>query len=189
MTIEQINQEYSYFKNFPINTADRMLNTKKPHCNPMDPDWKDSLCSKWWSVDYTGDLTDNQRYALKLKDKLLSFAGEETCFAFPETDEDITKMLERGQIWYADKTNRIQGSVNQCHTNSVAYWLQNKNTVRIATGYALSIDGMWRQHTWCVYDRNNQKYRIVETTEPRVLYYGYVMTDEESNDFCNMILR
>jgi len=46
------------------------------------------------------------------------------------------------------------------------------------TGWALSNDGIWRQHTWLLKGK-----AIVETTSPREKYYGFVLTDEEANQF------
>jgi len=45
------------------------------------------------------------------------------------------------------------------------------------TGYAISADSLWRQHSWC-YDRRRQ--RVVETTERRVAYLGFRMTVNEA---------
>ena len=53
---------------------------------------------------------------------------------------------------------------------------------RVCTGYALSDDGMWRQHSWCI-DKRPRTTKIIETTEPRVLYFGYVLNDEETKRF------
>ena len=51
-----------------------------------------------------------------------------------------------------------------------------------ATGYALSADGMWRQHSWLIH-RKPRSNRVVETTEPRILYFGFAMTLEHCEKF------
>ncbi len=56
----------------------------------------------------------------------------------------------------------------------------NKPDLRwLRTGYALSRDGVWRQHSWCYTDNGV----VVETTEKRVQYFGYVMTEDECDQF------
>ena len=42
-------------------------------------------------------------------------------------------------------------------------------------GYALSGDGLWREHSWLLADK-----AVVETTESRLLYHGFVRTDDEA---------
>lgn len=61
---------------------------------------------------------------------------------------------------------------------------RNEHEFAIAPGYALSIDGMWRQHSWMML-RGARSVKIIETTEKRVAYFGFVMTQKESLDFCD----
>ena len=107
---------------------------------------------------------------------MLSFGGEETCFAFYELD--LANIEARGQLWYGDNVKLMQGSPSNCHGNSAYLWEKKPKTRKIATGYALSDDGMWRQHSWVV-ELINGETIIVETTEPRVLYFGFVLSEEE----------
>ena len=54
------------------------------------------------------------------------------------------------------------------------------------TGYALSDDGMWRQHSWCICDAGEEYIEdsiIIETTEKRLAYFGFIMDEEESEEF------
>src|SRR5262249_8464594 len=46
--------------------------------------------------------------------------------------------------------------------------------VRIASGYALTEDGLWRQHFWGV---DTAAGRVLETTVRRVRYFGVVLGD------------
>lgn len=50
--------------------------------------------------------------------------------------------------------------------------------VGIATGYALSGDGLWRQHSWGVLRDG-----IFETTETRLKYFGIVLQGERADYF------
>lgn len=117
-----------------------------------------------------------------LQEKLLSFGGSEICF--PEIEEDMEKILSRGQLWLGDRTRLIKGEDSRCHANACNLWLANKaeHEIAICTGYALSKDGAWRQHSWLVL-RQPRSVEIIETTARRVAYFGFVMTTEEANEF------
>lgn len=114
----------------------------------------------------------------KLFERLLSFGGERVV-ALPE--EDVKKLLKRGKLW---KTKAIffpprDARPSRCHQNAAALWEANRDIVKIVTGWALSPDGMWRQHSWGLNGR-----KTVETTsEPRTMYYGYILTPKESELF------
>jgi hypothetical protein len=66
-----------------------------------------------------------------------------------------------------------------CHQNVAAAW-RNRRTgiIAIATGYALSDDGLWRQHSWGIL-RNG----ILETTEVRIRYFGILLQDTRADEF------
>ncbi|MEG1564976.1 MAG: hypothetical protein RR365_14825, partial [Bacteroides sp.] len=87
------------------------------------------------------------------------------------------------QLFYGKGTRFRKGQPSQCHLNACLLWEVNKGYCQIATGYALSKDGMWRQHSWVVQPLAT-KYRVWETTEGRVAYFGFIMTDEECELFC-----
>lgn len=50
--------------------------------------------------------------------------------------------------------------------------------VGIGSGYALSADGLWRQHSWGILRDG-----ILETTERRIKYFGLILQDERANRF------
>ena len=52
------------------------------------------------------------------------------------------------------------------------------NAYRLVTGYALSDDGLWRQHSWVMDDQV-----IYETTVKRTQYYGFVLDPAEAVRF------
>jgi hypothetical protein len=110
-----------------------------------------------------------------LENILLPLGGES--ISFPKLEEDLDKILTRGLIWTPKNRIFMKGEISQCHRNTCRLWYANKDQVQIATGYAL-YDEKWIQHSWGI-----QKNRVVETTLPWEKYYGYVMTDEEANDF------
>lgn len=112
----------------------------------------------------------------QLKKKLLSIGGWAVCV--PHIEPDLMKILERGRR-FTGRSKMMKGEPCRCHSNSAACWEENKELCKICTGYALSRDGMWRQHSWVV--TNNGV--VVETTQKRVQYFGYVLTDEECDQF------
>lgn len=96
-------------------------------------------------------------------------------------DEDAVKALSRGQFFYGSSYMR-KGQPSQCHANSAYLWDANRGYCSIATGYALSEDGLWRCHSWVVQPRSRTM-RIWETTVKRVAYFGFVMNDTECQEF------
>ena len=115
------------------------------------------------------------RRLFDLKERLLSFAGEAVCL--PAYEPDLENILSYGQFWLGYNAERMLGEDCHCHSNSALLWEVNKDKTVICTGYALSADGMWRQHSWLIH-RNPRSNRVVEITRPRVLYYGFAMTPE-----------
>jgi hypothetical protein len=72
---------------------------------------------------------------------------------------------------------------SSCHQNVASLWRGRKfGIVGIATGYALSEDGLWRQHSWGVLRDG-----VLETTETRAKYFGIVLQGEKADHFavCN----
>lgn len=109
-----------------------------------------------------------------LQDRLLSLGGDWVAL---EPECDLESLLKEGRL--------IKGKIIfkpmekcKCHSNCAKLWSKNPKTYKIATGWALSEDGIWRQHTWILKGK-----AIIETTEPRTLYYGVVLGDEEANSF------
>lgn len=153
--------------------------------NQMDTDWKaDCKERKFWFQDTLEGMKkmypsmDGRLF--NLRQKLLAFAGEAVCF--PPCEEDFDNILNYGQFWVGSNAKLMRGEPNRCHVNSANLWEQNKDTTRICTGYALSEDGIWRQHSWLVWHkaRSNQ---IVETTVKRIAYYGFVMPYDMCQQF------
>ena len=54
---------------------------------------------------------------------------------------------------------------SRCHDNC-AQLLYNGQCNSMVTGYALSPDGMWRYHSWCL----DHECNLIETTERRIVY-------------------
>lgn len=118
-----------------------------------------------------------------LQHLLLSYGGS---FALVKPDEpDAVKIVERGVLrtWQPRGKNRsilVEGVPNQCHLNTATIFMRAypDKGVRVETGYALSRDGIWRQHSWI-----RRRTQLVETTEKRVRYFGFELEDREAIKF------
>lgn len=143
-------------------------------------------CKAMDTVDAQGKVNINPEIDPKLIDlsgALIAFGGESTCL--PDYEEDLNKIVTRGQLWGRKSLNYLKGARSKCHLNSSLAWQANQDKIFIATGYALSKDGTWHQHSWCVQVKDNGPC-IIETTEARELYFGFVLTLDESIEFVDM---
>lgn len=89
-----------------------------------------------------------------------------------EPEADLNDLLSDKSKFYVTaefKYKRIRGKACHCHDNSVEYVLKNEKKRKLYTGYALSEDHLWRQHSWVIENGDT----IVETTEKRLCYFGY----------------
>lgn len=102
---------------------------------------------------------------IKLREILLSYGGKEIV---PREEPDLDKILSRGRL-FNTKVVMKHGKSLDCHTN--ARELSKVKGNRIATGWALSPDGLWRQHSWIIKNDNT----IIETTEKRNKYFGFIL--------------
>ncbi len=71
------------------------------------------------------------------------------------------KMITPGSVTVARVARR---SVLE---NSLVVWLENNGQGTVCRGYALSGDGLWREHTWLQEDG-----RIVDATAAHLAYFG-----------------
>jgi len=83
-----------------------------------------------------------------------------------ECDANATAYLIKcGQFFHGKGALLKRMNISDCHQNSARLAL--KAGIEWWTGLALSKDGIWRIHSWCV-----KGAKIIETTEPRTLYFG-----------------
>lgn len=170
-------------------TASPTRKYKKPVCKPVDGEWKKAMKESWWATNYTGKPVneveaEKMQKMYQLRDKLLAVGGEEACL--PLTDVDYDAIMKNGSVMqYRVMTKK--GERNKCHMNAAYFWYTNQNAIRICTGYALSEDGVWRQHSWLLHlyigSGGRTKAHIVETTEKRLVYFGILLSTEECKKF------
>jgi hypothetical protein len=97
-------------------------------------------------------------------------------------DWDVPRLLKSGILMNGPVTlKKMQSSM--CHQNIATVWrFQKPPIVSIATGYALTEDGLWRQHSWGVLQNG-----LLETTQERTRYFGILFSSSEADRFaeCN----
>lgn len=116
---------------------------------------------------------------IDLKTKLLSYGGKSVKLGL-DSDDEINRMINDGILFDVDIV-LLHGQKSQCHRNVAdKYKKLSSSGFKIVSGYAL-YDDEWVQHSWGL----NKNGDILETTGNEYqLYYGYILTDEESDDFC-----
>jgi hypothetical protein len=112
-----------------------------------------------------------------LKTRLLQLGGSHLV-APVAPDPDLDAILSQG---FLQDSNVILEEMerNSCHWNVAALWLKKQaDLIAVGTGYALSKDGLWRQHSWGIRSAS-----ILETTEKRTHYFGLRLSGEDANKF------
>jgi hypothetical protein len=117
----------------------------------------------------------------RLKGLLLRLGGD-FLVAPPKLDPDVPLLLIFGFLMHGPITMKSM-KASMCHQNIAKVWKSRRfGIVGVATGYALSSDGLWRQHSWGIL-RNG----ILETTEERLKYFGILHQGAGADRFsqCN----
>jgi hypothetical protein len=115
-------------------------------------------------------LTELKRLLLKIDGDFL--------VAPPKPDSHLALLLRSGFVMHGPVTLKITAT-SACHQNAAAIWRSHKsNVVGIATGYALTRDGLWRQHSWVVLRDG-----LLETTVKRTKYFGVLLQDSHADRF------
>ncbi len=111
--------------------------------------------------------------AQDLKSKLLALGG--TTVVWRE-EPHLSVLVEQGHVFDLE-SKMTYGAAGQCHAN-VARLFMLEDDIKIATGYALSDDGLWRQHSWGIKDET-----ILETTVKREKYFGIIWSKMTITEF------
>jgi hypothetical protein len=107
---------------------------------------------------------------LSLGQKLLKAGGKKIA---PMPEPHLNALLQRGKVMNNDlRFHKMDNSA--CHSNVALLW--NRKGYAICTGWALSDDNIWRQHSWCL----DRRATIVETTESREIYFGIKLEESEA---------
>lgn len=110
--------------------------------------------------------------------RLLCLIGGDELVAPADTDPNLRHLLRMGFMMSGPVVfRRMRGG--SCHSNVARLWRKNQPTlIGLGTGYALSDDGLWRQHSWGV-----RREGVLETTSPRTKYFGLLLQGEEADWF------
>jgi hypothetical protein len=117
----------------------------------------------------------------ELERRLLDLGGAMAILFMP--DCYMGKLMDRGRDFPGTRALMRRGQPNACHANAGMLFVESHGDTRIATGYTLSPDGLWRHHSWGIVAKNG---RVVETTVRRVRYHGFVLDDAEAMAFLAM---
>lgn len=112
------------------------------------------------------EILKNALYS-ELETKLLTIGGKELVY-MPDRPEMLRLLIDLGQVFDASRVRMVRGKKSRCHENAEALYRKGKGKYRLAYGYGLTSDGLWRQHSWLL----EQDGTIVETTVRRTVYYG-----------------
>lgn len=119
---------------------------------------------------------DDRRRWVALEQRLVGLGGARVVVT--GIDEDLDELLDRGVMFDAAGAVLQRSRMSQCHENAAV--LAAEGRVRIATGYALSDDGIWRQHSWVVGRHDDI---LIETTERREAYFGVLLDEAAQRRF------
>jgi hypothetical protein len=113
----------------------------------------------------------------RLKALLLRMGGD-FLVAPPKPDPDVPMLLESGFLTGGPVKLKIMNA-SSCHQNVAAVWKGRRfGIVAVATGYALSEDGLWRQHSWGILRDG-----VLETTVGRLKYFGILLQGAAADHF------
>jgi hypothetical protein len=142
----------------------------------MDTDQKKFLQARFRKA--VGDQPE-----LKHLKVLLLRLGGDFIVAPQRADPDISALLEFGFLMRGPITMELMAR-NGCHQNVASLWKSPKRRIiGVATGYAMSEDGLWRQHSWGVLRDG-----LLETTEAREIYFGILLQGSGADRFCQTYL-
>lgn len=124
------------------------------------------------------EAAEEQPEILVFRSLLLKHGGDELVPP-PALDQEIPILIGNGSVM-AGVVVFTPIEEGRCHENVAELWREKKeHIVGIGVGYALSEDGLWRQHSWGI--RNGGE--IIETTTSRVQYFGRVLQGIEAEEF------
>ena len=117
---------------------------------------------------------------LAFEETLLRHGGRR---AVPPLEPDVLigLLAEEGAVFEGDTATVAAGEPSDCHVNAARMWRAH-GCDAIGTGYALSDDGLWRQHSW-----GSAQGFAVETTTSRLRYFGVVMSGDRAKWFADWV--
>lgn len=127
--------------------------------------------------DRWADWAEKQPDLVRLRNELLQYGGDAVV---PILEPHVDKLLNSGHIIDPIDVMHTEMQMSRCHRNAAILYTDRADITEIGSGWALSDDGLWRQHSWAM--RGDE---IVETTKSRTKYYGVLLSGESAENFCN----
>lgn len=141
----------------------------RPATDTLDPER-----ARWLESRYGADCRADPRLAA-LREALLTHGG---WGVVPLAGDPHIDRLGSGAacVWPGAGSRAMKGGGrNRCHGNAALAFLRRWPDLLIGTGYALSDDGVWRQHSWLFEHRQGAPTSVRETTVPRLVYAGVIL--------------
>lgn len=186
--IISLNKELAYYRNKPIYTPADIFSINLFKVTPLVFNYKRFTQRKWYrahSINHIRHISESIKTKtdddlLNLRDFLLLFGGEDACTV--NSYKEAKNILTRGQLWFGDRISVAKGKYDEVNQNVANLWSFNENKTRIAVGFTLTPQGVWRRHSWLILHKKPYN-KIVDSSDQNYLYFGYVLTHEECNDF------
>lgn len=119
-----------------------------------------------------------QQPEIEILAELLLDLGGIQLVAPPKADPAVALLVDAGVVM-ARPVHCQAMEDGKCHQNVARLWRQKRHEVLgIGTGYALSDDGLWRQHSWGI-----RREGILETTSLRAKYFGLLLQGVDADSF------
>lgn len=186
--INSLNKEFAYCKNNPIHSPADIFTVNFLRLSSLTYQYKQYSYKRWYnahSLSHIRSICNNKKTKtdnifLNLKEYVLLFGGKEVCTT--SNAEEATKLLDRGQLWFGDRLGIRRSQYDDINQDVSDFWSFNEDKVRIAKGYVLTPEGIWKQHSWLI--QNKRFYnKIIDNTDENYLYFGYILTTNECNQF------
>lgn len=96
-------------------------------------------------------------------------------------------LVPHGFLLAPSRVKFLRGQPVSCHQNAARIYLgqvwKKANADGVGTGYALSNDGLWREHSWAMAGDV-----LIETTVRRDAYWGIVYRDTAATQWASLML-
>jgi hypothetical protein len=119
----------------------------------------------------------------RLSQAILVHGGEAVVPPLDPLERSFAEMLIADGEPQGPRARKAGGDRSDCHRNT-ARLLRAGKAAGIGTGYALSDDGLWRQHTWGL----GSDGVVLETTVRREQYWGLQFRGEQATYFADNVL-
>jgi hypothetical protein len=127
------------------------------------------------------EAIEAQPELVQLTKQVLKLGGD-FVVAPPSPDPDACELISHGFVLAGPIVVKT-GEFSQCHRNVATLWKRRRyGIIGIGTGYGLTADGLWRQHSWGILREG-----ILETTVARSKYFGICLQGLRADEFsgCN----